>query len=52
MSWFLFCQRVFSPEGLSEMWNEMVKDEEITINGEVSAHTGSTLPHQELTLCF
>ncbi|XP_028301238.1 E3 ubiquitin-protein ligase HERC2 isoform X2 [Gouania willdenowi] len=31
-------QRAFSPEGLSEMWNEMVKDEEITFNGEESAH--------------
>uniref|UniRef100_A0A3B4T7W2 Uncharacterized protein n=1 Tax=Seriola dumerili TaxID=41447 RepID=A0A3B4T7W2_SERDU len=29
-------QRAFSPEGLSEMWNEMVKDEEITFNGEES----------------
>uniref|UniRef100_A0A3B4GKC3 Uncharacterized protein n=1 Tax=Pundamilia nyererei TaxID=303518 RepID=A0A3B4GKC3_9CICH len=33
-------QRAFSPEGLSEMWNEMVKDEEITFNGEESAHPG------------
>uniref|UniRef100_A0A3B3QN49 E3 ubiquitin-protein ligase HERC2 n=1 Tax=Paramormyrops kingsleyae TaxID=1676925 RepID=A0A3B3QN49_9TELE len=31
-------QRAFSPEGLSEMWNEMVKDEEITRGGEESAH--------------
>ncbi|XP_067368465.1 E3 ubiquitin-protein ligase HERC2 isoform X5 [Channa argus] len=31
-------QRAFSSEGLSEMWNEMVKDEEITFNGEESAH--------------
>uniref|UniRef100_A0A3Q3AY01 Uncharacterized protein n=1 Tax=Kryptolebias marmoratus TaxID=37003 RepID=A0A3Q3AY01_KRYMA len=30
-------QRAFSPEGLSEMWNEMVKDEEITFNGEESS---------------
>nr|XP_023997091.1 E3 ubiquitin-protein ligase HERC2-like isoform X2 [Salvelinus alpinus] len=35
-------QRVFSPEGLSEMWNEMVKDEEITFNGEESAHPDCT----------
>lgn len=25
------------------MWNEMVKDEEITFNGEESAHPGMTL---------
>ncbi|XP_016898407.1 E3 ubiquitin-protein ligase HERC2-like isoform X2 [Cynoglossus semilaevis] len=32
-------QRAFSPEGLSEMWNEMVKDEEITFSGgEDAAH--------------
>ncbi|XP_048855280.1 LOW QUALITY PROTEIN: E3 ubiquitin-protein ligase HERC2 [Brienomyrus brachyistius] len=31
-------QRAFSPEGLSEMWNEMVKDEEVTRGGEESAH--------------
>lgn len=35
-------QRAFSPEGLSEMWNEMVKDEEITFSGEESAHPGMT----------
>uniref|UniRef100_A0A3B3YFA5 HECT-type E3 ubiquitin transferase n=1 Tax=Poecilia mexicana TaxID=48701 RepID=A0A3B3YFA5_9TELE len=35
-------QRAFSAEGLSEMWNEMVKDEEITFNGEESAHTDCT----------
>ena len=34
-------QRAFSPEGLSEMWNEMVKDEEISFNGEESAHPGT-----------
>ncbi|XP_045543165.1 E3 ubiquitin-protein ligase HERC2 isoform X2 [Salmo salar] len=39
-------QRVFSPEGLSEMWNEMVKDEEITFNGEESAHP------EDCTDCF
>ncbi|KAL1023407.1 hypothetical protein UPYG_G00040470 [Umbra pygmaea] len=39
-------QRVFSPEGLSEMWNEMVKDEEITFNGEESAL------HDDSTDCF
>ncbi|MEQ2287687.1 hypothetical protein AMECASPLE_015268, partial [Ameca splendens] len=39
-------QRAFSPEGLSEMWNEMVKDEEITFNGEESAHT------EDCTDCF
>uniref|UniRef100_A0A3P8VC28 Uncharacterized protein n=1 Tax=Cynoglossus semilaevis TaxID=244447 RepID=A0A3P8VC28_CYNSE len=34
-------QRAFSPEGLSEMWNEMVKDEEITFSGgEDAAHPG------------
>uniref|UniRef100_A0A3Q2Y7Y6 E3 ubiquitin-protein ligase HERC2 n=1 Tax=Hippocampus comes TaxID=109280 RepID=A0A3Q2Y7Y6_HIPCM len=31
-------QWAFSAEGLSEMWNEMVKDEEITFNSEESAH--------------
>ncbi|XP_061894415.1 E3 ubiquitin-protein ligase HERC2-like [Entelurus aequoreus] len=31
-------QWAFSAEGLSEMWNEMVKDEEITFNGEESTH--------------
>nr|XP_057930110.1 E3 ubiquitin-protein ligase HERC2 isoform X4 [Doryrhamphus excisus] len=31
-------QWAFSAEGLSEMWNEMVKDEEITFTGEESAH--------------
>uniref|UniRef100_A0A3Q1GY13 Uncharacterized protein n=1 Tax=Acanthochromis polyacanthus TaxID=80966 RepID=A0A3Q1GY13_9TELE len=36
-------QRAFSPEGLSEMWNEMVKDEEIAFNGEESAHPGMLL---------
>lgn len=36
-------QRAFSPEGLSEMWNEMVKDEEITFNGEETAHPGIVL---------
>lgn len=40
---FLTWQRAFSPEGLSEMWNEMVKDEEITFNREESAHPGMTL---------
>uniref|UniRef100_A0A3B3WY76 Uncharacterized protein n=1 Tax=Poecilia mexicana TaxID=48701 RepID=A0A3B3WY76_9TELE len=44
-------QRAFSAEGLSEMWNEMVKDEEITFNGEESAHTG-TAPSQDCTDCF
>ncbi|XP_027882785.1 E3 ubiquitin-protein ligase HERC2 isoform X2 [Xiphophorus couchianus] len=39
-------QRAFSAEGLSEMWNEMVKDEEITFNGEESAHT------EDCTDCF
>ncbi|XP_035763485.1 E3 ubiquitin-protein ligase HERC2 [Neolamprologus brichardi] len=39
-------QRAFSPEGLSEMWNEMVKDEEITFNGEESAHP------EDCTDCF
>ncbi|XP_059922232.1 E3 ubiquitin-protein ligase HERC2 isoform X1 [Gadus macrocephalus] len=39
-------QRAFSPEGLSEMWNEMVKDEEITFTGEESAHT------EDCTDCF
>ncbi|KAK1896749.1 E3 ubiquitin-protein ligase HERC2 [Dissostichus eleginoides] len=39
-------QRAFSPEGLSEMWNEMVKDEEITFSGEESAHT------EDCTDCF
>lgn len=36
-------QRAFSPEGLSEMWNEMVKDEEIIFNGEESAHPGMAI---------
>lgn len=40
-----FWQRAFSPEGLSEMWNEMVKDEEITFNGEESAHPGIYVWH-------
>ncbi|KAB5583793.1 hypothetical protein PHYPO_G00099730 [Pangasianodon hypophthalmus] len=31
-------QRAFSSEGLSEMWNEMVKDEEIVFNREESAY--------------
>ncbi|KAL7832768.1 hypothetical protein SRHO_G00297860 [Serrasalmus rhombeus] len=31
-------QRAFSPEGLSEMWNEMVKDEEIVFDREESAY--------------
>ncbi|XP_076870833.1 LOW QUALITY PROTEIN: E3 ubiquitin-protein ligase HERC2 [Brachyhypopomus gauderio] len=31
-------QRAFSAEGLSEMWNEMVKDEEIVFNREESAY--------------
>ncbi|XP_056895396.1 E3 ubiquitin-protein ligase HERC2 isoform X1 [Takifugu flavidus] len=39
-------QRAFSPEGLSEMWNEMVIDEEITFNREESAHT------EDCTDCF
>ncbi|KAA8589723.1 hypothetical protein FQN60_013088 [Etheostoma spectabile] len=39
-------QRAFSPEGLSEMWNEMVKDEEISFNGEESAHP------EDCTDCF
>ncbi|XP_074492829.1 E3 ubiquitin-protein ligase HERC2 isoform X1 [Sebastes fasciatus] len=39
-------QRAFSPEGLSEMWNEMVKDEEITFNGEESAQP------EDCTDCF
>ncbi|XP_041862098.1 E3 ubiquitin-protein ligase HERC2 isoform X2 [Melanotaenia boesemani] len=39
-------QRAFSPEGLSEMWNEMVKDEEVTFNGEESAHP------EDCTDCF
>ncbi|XP_062306104.1 E3 ubiquitin-protein ligase HERC2 [Osmerus eperlanus] len=39
-------QRAFSPEGLSEMWNEMVKDEEITFNGEEAAHL------EDCTDCF
>uniref|UniRef100_A0AAY4E4J6 E3 ubiquitin-protein ligase HERC2 n=1 Tax=Denticeps clupeoides TaxID=299321 RepID=A0AAY4E4J6_9TELE len=34
-------QRAFSPEGLSEMWNEMVKDEEIVFDREESAHPGN-----------
>ncbi len=33
-------QRAFSPEGLSEMWNEMVKDGEIVFDREESAHPG------------
>lgn len=40
---YFVCQRAFSPEGLSEMWNEMVKDEEITFNGEETAHPGMAL---------
>ncbi|XP_068449211.1 E3 ubiquitin-protein ligase HERC2 isoform X3 [Clinocottus analis] len=39
-------QRAFSAEGLCEMWNEMVKDEEITFNGEESAHP------EDCTDCF
>ncbi|KAJ0032136.1 hypothetical protein NQD34_002217 [Periophthalmus magnuspinnatus] len=39
-------QRAFSPEGLSEMWNEMVKDEEISFSGEESAHP------EDCTDCF
>ncbi|XP_037554244.1 E3 ubiquitin-protein ligase HERC2 [Nematolebias whitei] len=39
-------QRAFSAEGLSEMWNEMVKDEEITITRDVPAHT------EDCTDCF
>ncbi|CAG01384.1 unnamed protein product, partial [Tetraodon nigroviridis] len=39
-------QRAFSPQGLSEMWNEMVIDEEITFNREESAHT------EDCTDCF
>uniref|UniRef100_A0A3B3D0M2 E3 ubiquitin-protein ligase HERC2 n=1 Tax=Oryzias melastigma TaxID=30732 RepID=A0A3B3D0M2_ORYME len=35
-------QRAFSSEGLSEMWNEMVKDEEITFNGEESMNPDFT----------
>ncbi|MCI4375021.1 hypothetical protein PGIGA_G00104220 [Pangasianodon gigas] len=31
-------QRAFSSEGLSEMWNEMVKDEEIVFNRDESAY--------------
>ncbi|XP_016124312.1 E3 ubiquitin-protein ligase HERC2-like [Sinocyclocheilus grahami] len=31
-------QRAFSPEGLNEMWNEMVKDGEIVFDREESAH--------------
>ncbi|KAA0712570.1 E3 ubiquitin-protein ligase HERC2 [Triplophysa tibetana] len=31
-------QRAFSPEGLCEMWNEMVKDEEIVFDREESAN--------------
>lgn len=48
VSYFLW-QRAFSPEGLSEMWNEMVKDEEITFNGEETAHPGIALIHSQ---CF
>lgn len=43
VNFHLFWQRAFSPEGLSEMWNEMVVDEEITFNREESAHTGTVL---------
>uniref|UniRef100_A0A3Q3JYK4 Uncharacterized protein n=1 Tax=Monopterus albus TaxID=43700 RepID=A0A3Q3JYK4_MONAL len=43
-------QRAFSPEGLSEMWNEMVKDEEITFNGDESAHPGMVDKSELLTL--
>ncbi|XP_024133920.1 E3 ubiquitin-protein ligase HERC2 isoform X1 [Oryzias melastigma] len=39
-------QRAFSSEGLSEMWNEMVKDEEITFNGEESMNP------EDFTDCF
>ncbi|XP_023810269.2 E3 ubiquitin-protein ligase HERC2 isoform X5 [Oryzias latipes] len=39
-------QRAFSSEGLSEMWNEMVKDEEITFNGEESINP------EDFTDCF
>lgn len=41
VNFHLLWQRAFSPEGLSEMWNEMVIDEEITFNREESAHTGT-----------
>lgn len=37
-------QRAFSSDGLSEMWNEMVKDEEIVFNREESAYPGTALP--------
>lgn len=43
VNFHLLWQRAFSPEGLSEMWNEMVIDEEITFNREESAHTGRAL---------
>ncbi|TNN35992.1 E3 ubiquitin-protein ligase HERC2 [Liparis tanakae] len=43
--------RAFSPEGLCEMWNEMVKDEEITFTGEESAHTG-TPRTEDCSDCF
>lgn len=43
VNFHLLWQRAFSPEGLSEMWNEMVIDEEITFNREESAHTGTAL---------
>ncbi|KAG9277232.1 E3 ubiquitin-protein ligase HERC2 isoform X1 [Astyanax mexicanus] len=35
-------QRAFSSEGLSEMWNEMVKDEEIVFDREESAYPGKS----------
>lgn len=35
------------------MWNEMVKDEEITFNGEESAHPGTTPIHTRCyAVCF
>lgn len=43
VNFHLLWQRAFSPEGLSEMWNEMVIDEEITFNREESAHTGKVV---------
>lgn len=43
VNFHLLWQRAFSPEGLSEIWNEMVIDEEITFNREESAHTGTVL---------
>ena len=40
-------QRAFSPEGLSEMWNEMVKDEEIVFDREEHAYPGEKHDHNE-----